>query len=134
MRRGDSLSAKKQSPDRSYRRQGLGGADDIADEGQVEQLIAEAVRRYGRLDILVNNAGTFGGRRIAETSTDTFDEVMGTMPGDVFLLPGRVCADEKAGRRDDPQHVERRRGAGLERNRDVQAWKDDSRAEQITGG
>ncbi len=51
---------------------------DIADEGQVEQLIAEAVRRYGRLDILVNNAGTFGGRRIAETSTDTFDEVMGT--------------------------------------------------------
>ena len=51
---------------------------DIADECQVEQLIAETVRRYQRLDILVNNAGTFGGRQIAETSTDTFDEVMGT--------------------------------------------------------
>ena len=49
---------------------------DVADERQVERLIEEAVNRYGRLDILVNNAGVFGGKRLAETTTKDFDEVM----------------------------------------------------------
>ena len=51
---------------------------DIADESQVEQLMAETIRRHQRVDILVNNAGIFGGRRLAETGTDAFDEVMRT--------------------------------------------------------
>lgn len=51
---------------------------DIADESQVERLIAETVRRFQCLDILVNNAGIFGGRRLAETDTEAFDEVMNT--------------------------------------------------------
>lgn len=50
---------------------------DVADEQQVERLIAETVKRYGRLDVLVNNAGIVaGGRRLAETSTKDFDAVM----------------------------------------------------------
>jgi 3-oxoacyl-[acyl-carrier protein] reductase len=50
---------------------------DVADEQQVERLIAETVKRYGRVDVLVNNAGIVaGGRRLAETSTKDFDEVM----------------------------------------------------------
>jgi 3-oxoacyl-[acyl-carrier protein] reductase len=49
---------------------------DVSDESQVEALIRETVKRYGRLDILVNNAGIFGGGRLADTSTQTFDEVM----------------------------------------------------------
>jgi 3-oxoacyl-[acyl-carrier protein] reductase len=63
-------------------RQGGGDATaiqtDVTDEAQVERLITETVKRYGRLDILVNNAGIGGGGRIAETSTKTFDEVMDT--------------------------------------------------------
>ncbi|MCC2640061.1 MAG: fabG3 [Nitrospira sp.] len=51
---------------------------DIADESQVNALIAETVRRFQRLDILVNNAGIFGGRRLAETTTEAFDDVMTT--------------------------------------------------------
>ena len=51
---------------------------DIADESQVERLIATTVRRFGRIDILVNNAGIFGGGRLVETSTEAFDEVMST--------------------------------------------------------
>ena len=49
---------------------------DVADERQVERLIEETVTRYGRLDILVNNAGVFGGKRLADTTTKDFDEVM----------------------------------------------------------
>ncbi len=51
---------------------------DVADETQVERLIGETVNRYGRLDILVNNAGIGGGGRIAETTTEVFDEVLNT--------------------------------------------------------
>ena len=51
---------------------------DVADEAQVERLIAETVKRFGRLDILVNNAGIGGGGRIADTSTETFDQVIDT--------------------------------------------------------
>jgi len=63
-------------------RQGGGDATaiqtDVTDEVQVERLITETVKRYGRLDLLVNNAGIGGGGQIAETSTKTFDEVMNT--------------------------------------------------------
>ena len=49
---------------------------DVADEHQVERLIEETIKRYGRLDILVNNAGVIAGGRLAETTTKSFDEVM----------------------------------------------------------
>jgi 3-oxoacyl-[acyl-carrier protein] reductase len=49
---------------------------DVTDERQVERLIEETVKRYGRLDILVNNAGIVAGGRLAETTTKSFDEVM----------------------------------------------------------
>ncbi|NGZ96116.1 MAG: hypothetical protein CV089_08315 [Nitrospira sp. WS110] len=50
---------------------------DVADERQVERLMGDTVTRYGRIDILVNNAGIGGGGLLAETSTHTFDQVMG---------------------------------------------------------
>lgn len=49
---------------------------DVTDERQVDRLIADTVKRYGRVDILVNNAGVFGGRHLADTTTKAFDEVM----------------------------------------------------------
>lgn len=49
---------------------------DVADERQVERLIADTVAHYGRIDILVNNAGIGGGRRLADTRTEAFDQVM----------------------------------------------------------
>lgn len=58
---------------------------DVADDSQVERLIAETVRRLGRLDILVNNAGIGGGDRITETSTKAFDDVMATNLRGTFL-------------------------------------------------
>jgi 3-oxoacyl-[acyl-carrier protein] reductase len=49
---------------------------DVADEQQVERLITATVGRYGRIDILVNNAGIGGGSRVADTSTEAFDQVI----------------------------------------------------------
>jgi 3-oxoacyl-[acyl-carrier protein] reductase len=49
---------------------------DVADERQVERLIEDTVKRYGRLDILVNNAGIVANGRLAEMTTELFDEVM----------------------------------------------------------
>jgi len=49
---------------------------DVSHENQVELLFDKTVQQYGRVDIVVNNAGIFGGRRIAETTTKAFDEVM----------------------------------------------------------
>jgi 3-oxoacyl-[acyl-carrier protein] reductase len=51
---------------------------DVTDEGQVDRLMTETVRRYGRLDILINNAGIGGGSRIADTSTEAFERVINT--------------------------------------------------------
>lgn len=51
---------------------------DISQEEQVEALMQETIARYGRIDILVNNAGLVGGGRVADTSTEMFDEVVGT--------------------------------------------------------
>lgn len=49
---------------------------DVADERQVERLMADTVERYGRIDVLINNAGIGGGTHLAETSTQSFDDVM----------------------------------------------------------
>lgn len=51
---------------------------DVTNESQVERMISETVRRFGRLDILVNNAGIGGGGRLADTSTEAFDKVINT--------------------------------------------------------
>jgi len=43
---------------------------DVGDEQQVNQMVAEALERFGRIDILINNAGFRGSSPIAEMSTD----------------------------------------------------------------
>src|SRR5687768_11815887 len=58
---------------------------DVTDEPQVDRLISDTVRRFGRLDILVNNAGIGGGGPIVDTSTATFDRVIATNLRGTFL-------------------------------------------------
>ncbi len=58
---------------------------DISDEHQVNALVQQTISQYGQLDILVNNAGTFGGGRLADTDTQTFDDVMATNLRGTFL-------------------------------------------------
>ena len=58
---------------------------DVTDEAQVDHLMAETVRCYGRLDLLMNNAGIVAGGRLAELSTTVFDQVMNTNLRGTFL-------------------------------------------------
>ncbi len=51
---------------------------DISEEHQVNALVQRTVTQYGQVDILVNNAGIFGGGRVSDTDTKTFDAVMAT--------------------------------------------------------
>ncbi len=43
---------------------------DVGDEAQVNGMVAEGLRRMGRIDILINNAGFRGGRPITEMTTE----------------------------------------------------------------
>ncbi len=50
---------------------------NVADPASAEAMVAETVRRMGRLDILVNNAGiNIRKRSLADIPPETWDEVM----------------------------------------------------------
>lgn len=53
-------------------------ACDVADADQAEAMVAEVVRRHGRLDAVVNNAGRFGGGPIAELTPAALREGLDT--------------------------------------------------------
>lgn len=87
---------------------------DVADEHKVERLIDETVKHYGRLDILVNNAGVIAGGRLAETTTQAFDEVMNiNLRGTFFCCRAGFTQMKKTRWWNHHQHVERRGPAGL---------------------
>ena len=58
---------------------------DVAKEGDWQFLMAEVIKRYGKLNILVNNAGVSLGKTIEETSLDEWNWVMDINSTGVFL-------------------------------------------------
>ncbi|OUJ72731.1 SDR family NAD(P)-dependent oxidoreductase [Hymenobacter crusticola] len=61
-------------------------ATDVSQEGDVQQLIATTVDRYGRLDYLINNAGIEAGMGGFEgTTADLLDQVLAINVKGVFL-------------------------------------------------
>jgi glucose 1-dehydrogenase len=50
---------------------------DVSNLSQVQALVAEAVRRYGRLDVLVNNAGIETRQSLLDTTEADYDRVLG---------------------------------------------------------
>ena len=60
-------------------RQALGIFSDVSDSGQVDDMVRQALDRFGKIDILVNNAGSRPGRDrvlVVDLEEDAFDEVM----------------------------------------------------------
>ena len=60
-------------------------AADVTDEKSVDTLVAETVKRCGRLDILVNNAGMNIRKPLQELALDEWRAVMDTNLTSVFL-------------------------------------------------
>ncbi|MDA9497001.1 SDR family NAD(P)-dependent oxidoreductase [Bradyrhizobium sp. CCBAU 11357] len=50
---------------------------NVARRADVDQLVATAVKEFGRLDIMVNNAGVARNRDILDITEEEFDEIIG---------------------------------------------------------
>ena len=72
---------------------------DVRSESEWATLIAEILRRDGRIDVLVNNAGIFRSNRMRDTSLEEFTTVMDVNCVGVFLGMRAVAAPmREAGR------------------------------------
>ncbi|HYA36635.1 MAG TPA: glucose 1-dehydrogenase [Candidatus Binataceae bacterium] len=60
-------------------------AVDVREAKQVENMIAETVRAFGRLDIMFNNAGVYVGKNVVETTEQEWDWVVDVCLKGVFL-------------------------------------------------
>jgi 2-deoxy-D-gluconate 3-dehydrogenase len=63
----------------------IGIVCDMTEAGQVQQLVAEVVERWGRLDILVNNAGTNIRKRPEEYALEEWHTVLDTNLTSAFM-------------------------------------------------
>lgn len=72
---------------------------DISDEGAVEALIHDLVKRYGRIDYAVNNAGISGqAMRIDEMTTTEWNRMMEVnLSGVFFCLRAELAVMRQAG-------------------------------------
>ena len=61
-------------------------AGDLRERGVCEAAVARAVEAHGGLQVLVNNAGVGGHAPVAETSDESWDEILGTNLTAVFRL------------------------------------------------
>ena len=69
----------------------MGLVTDVTQEEQVEYLVAETVRKFGRLDILVNNAGVLLAQPVDEFSAEQWMKVI-----EVNLYGYFLCAKHAA--------------------------------------
>ena len=68
---------------------------DVADQGQVYRMVADAIAAFGRVDILVNNAGLRQAKPFTEMTVEDWREVNGVnMDGPFFacqaVVPGMI--------------------------------------------
>jgi len=85
---------------------------DVTDEGQVQALIAGAIRELGHIDVLINNAGLGGFAPVVEMRDEQWSKVLDVTLTSVFRMTRAVL----------PHMVERRRGA-IVNNASVLGWR-----------
>lgn len=73
---------------------------DLRSEESVKQAIARARSELGPIDILVNNAGVIALKKIVDTETEVWDDLMDTNARGAFLTCREVL----------PEMIERRKG------------------------
>ncbi len=70
-------------------------ACDVADDARVDQLVARAIERFGRVDVLVNNAGLGSFANVVDTDPDAWRQMLDVNVTGTFLcsravLPGML--------------------------------------------
>lgn len=65
-------------------------AGDVADEGYVQQSIAETIKKFGTIDIVVNNAGFGVFKQSDEITAAEWDNVFATNVKGTFLVSNAV--------------------------------------------
>ena len=86
---------------RAQGRRALPLACDVADAGQVDDVVARTLDSFGRIDLLVNNAGYRIRSRVEDLPRHEWDAMVGTNLTGVFLLSqavGRVMIRQRAGK------------------------------------
>lgn len=86
---------------RALGRRALAVACDVRDAAQVDAVVAETMREFGRIDLLVNNAGYRIRAPLADLPRDEWDAMIGTNLTGVFLCcqaVGRVMIRQRAGK------------------------------------
>src|SRR5262245_56469453 len=86
---------------RSFKRRALALSCDVREAAQVDAVVAETMREFGRIDLLVNNAGYRIRAPLDQLPREEWDAMVGTnLPG-VFLCSqaaGRVMIRQRAGK------------------------------------
>jgi len=82
------LAALRLPPERTHT-----WVTDVSDEAQVNALVAEAVRRFGRLDVMCNNAGVISGAAVTEIRTEDWRRLM-SIDLDAVFYGTRAAAPE----------------------------------------
>jgi NAD(P)-dependent dehydrogenase (short-subunit alcohol dehydrogenase family) len=73
---------------------------DVTDAGQAADVVADVVRRHGRLDVLVNNAGILPRKAFLDIELDEWEAVLRTNLTGAFILSqlaARVMAGQGSG-------------------------------------
>jgi len=66
---------------------------DVKDESSIKNAVSTVTSEFVHIDILVNNAGIIALERLNSTTTQTWDEVMGTNVRGVFLTCREVLPE-----------------------------------------
>jgi NAD(P)-dependent dehydrogenase (short-subunit alcohol dehydrogenase family) len=64
---------------------------DVSSEPEVEALVQDVVRKFGRIDILVNNAAVSDNKHILDIKKDEWDRVMAVTLTGPFLMSQQVA-------------------------------------------
>jgi NAD(P)-dependent dehydrogenase (short-subunit alcohol dehydrogenase family) len=74
---------------------------DVKDKAAIQQVVDEALAKFGRIDILVNNAGVSWGASVEEMTLEQWDKVLSTNLTGTFLFcqaAGKAMVAQGAGK------------------------------------